>query len=77
MVQFFISIDDNEQANLKLICDEIFGAGNFVANVSWQRTYSIRNDSKVFLVKLNILIFIENPGWQPATLSRKAEMDEV
>lgn len=29
----FISIDDNEQANLKLICDEIFGAGNFVANL--------------------------------------------
>ena len=26
----FISIDDNEQANLKLICDEIFGAENFV-----------------------------------------------
>ena len=29
----FISIDDNEQANLKLICDEIFGARNFIANV--------------------------------------------
>lgn len=28
----FISIDDNEQANLKLICDEIFGEGNFIAN---------------------------------------------
>lgn len=31
----FISIDDNEQANLKLICDEIFGAGNFVGDVIW------------------------------------------
>ena len=31
----FISIDDNEQANLKLICDEIFGAGNFVGNFIW------------------------------------------
>ena len=31
----FISIDDNEQANLKLICDEIFGAGNFVGEVIW------------------------------------------
>lgn len=31
----FISIDDNEQANLKLICDEIFGAGNFVNNFMW------------------------------------------
>ena len=33
----FISIDDNEQANLKLICDEIFGPGNFVGIFSWVR----------------------------------------
>ncbi|MEO6832005.1 MAG: site-specific DNA-methyltransferase, partial [Chitinophagaceae bacterium] len=33
----FISIDDNEQANLKLVMDEIFGGGNFVANVIWQK----------------------------------------
>ena len=32
----FISIDDNEQANLKLICDEIFGARNFVGVITWQ-----------------------------------------
>jgi adenine-specific DNA-methyltransferase len=44
----FISIDDNEQANLKLMCDEIFGAGNFVANVIWQRTFATKNDSKYF-----------------------------
>ena len=42
----FISIDDNECANLKLMCDEIFGSACFVSNVSWQRTYSTRNDSK-------------------------------
>lgn len=34
----FISIDDNEQANLKLICDEIFGAGNFVGMFEWEST---------------------------------------
>ena len=74
----FISIDDNEQANLKLICDEIFGAGNFVANVSWQRTYSIRNDSKGIPSEVeHIIVYSKNPGWQPATLSRTAEMDEV
>ena len=32
----FISIDDNEQANLRLICDEIFGSNNFLANISWE-----------------------------------------
>ncbi len=33
----FISIDDNEQANLKLICDEIFGISNFTSNIIWQK----------------------------------------
>ncbi|MBQ3618069.1 MAG: site-specific DNA-methyltransferase, partial [Bacteroidales bacterium] len=41
----FISIDDNEQANLKLICDEIFGAGNFVAEFIWQKRKGGGNDS--------------------------------
>ncbi|HEZ0146570.1 site-specific DNA-methyltransferase [Neisseria meningitidis] len=33
----FISIDDNEQAQLKLLCDEVFGAENFVSQISWHR----------------------------------------
>lgn len=33
----FISIDDHEQACLKLICDEIFGYGNFVAHIPWRK----------------------------------------
>lgn len=36
----FISIDDNEVHNLRAICNEIFGEENFVATVSWQRTYA-------------------------------------
>ncbi|MEN9600339.1 MAG: hypothetical protein RL596_2663 [Bacteroidota bacterium] len=44
----FISIDDNEQANLKLMCDEIFGAGNFLGNVIWQRAYAPVNTKKRF-----------------------------
>ena len=44
----FISIDDNEQANLKLMCDEIFGAGNFVAQVIWERAYAPVNLKKHF-----------------------------
>lgn len=32
----FISIDDNEQAHLKMICDEIFGARNFVGTITWK-----------------------------------------
>ena len=44
----FISIDDNEQANLKLICDEIFGIGNFINNIIWQKKFSPQNDAKYF-----------------------------
>ena len=34
----FISIDDNEQANMKLLCDKVFGEKNFVATYFWKRT---------------------------------------
>ena len=44
----FISIDDNEQANLKKICDEIFGEENFVAQIVWERAYAPVNLKKHF-----------------------------
>lgn len=44
----FISIDDNEQANLKLLCDQIFGEKNFVANIIWERSFSPVNLKKHF-----------------------------
>ena len=42
----FISIDDNEQGNLKKICDEIFGESNFVAQLIWERAYAPKNDAR-------------------------------
>lgn len=42
----FISIDDNEQANLKKICDELFGEQNFVAQLIWERAFAPKNDAK-------------------------------
>lgn len=44
----FISIDDTEYANLKLICDEIFGIRNFLADVIWEKSDSPRMDTKIF-----------------------------
>lgn len=41
----FISIDDNEQANLKLLCDEIFGEDNFVSNIIWNSINSVLKQS--------------------------------
>ncbi len=42
----FISIDDNEQKNLKNVCDEIFGGQNFIAQLVWERAFSPKNDAK-------------------------------
>ncbi|MFQ9157902.1 MAG: site-specific DNA-methyltransferase [Blautia sp.] len=42
----FISIDDNEQENLRKVCDEIFGMQNFVAQLVWERAYAPKNDAK-------------------------------
>ncbi len=42
----FISIDDNEQANLKLLCDDVFGEENFVANFIWEKKKVVQNDAK-------------------------------
>ncbi|MBP9134681.1 MAG: site-specific DNA-methyltransferase [Saprospiraceae bacterium] len=52
----FISIDDNEQANLKLISDEIFGTGNFITNIIWEKNYSPRNDAKYFSASHDFII---------------------
>ncbi len=42
----FISIDDNEQENLKKCCDEVFGSQNFVAQMIWERAYAPKNDAR-------------------------------
>lgn len=47
----FISIDDTEFANLRLICDEIFGIRNFLADVIWEKSDSPRMDAKIFSVR--------------------------
>ena len=74
----FISIDDREADNLIKICDEVYGESCFVANVSWQKTYSPRNDSKgIPAEKESIIIYGKNPGWTPGKLPRTAEMNKM
>jgi adenine-specific DNA-methyltransferase len=54
----FISIDDGEVANLRKCCDEIFGEGNFVAQIAWEKRYTRSNNAKRFYsLKDNILVF--------------------
>lgn len=56
----FISIDDNEQANLKLICDEIFGAGNFVAEFIWQKKTGAADPKGIATITEYILCYCKN-----------------
>ncbi len=54
----FISIDDNEQANLKILCDEIFGEDNFVAQFVWKTTKSAQGmKTKNMIVNNQEIIF--------------------
>ena len=74
----FVSIDDNESAQLRKICDEVFGESGFVADIAWQRTYSPRNDAKGISSEVeHILVYSRRAGWEPNRLARTAEMDAI
>jgi len=71
----FISIDDNEVAQLRLLCDEVFGEENFVANLIWEKKFSPQNDAKWFSDNHDhILVYAKNKEiWRPKKLSRSEE----
>ena len=57
----WISIDDNEAHYLKVLMDEVFGRGNFVANVIWEKKYTVANDAKFFSDNHDhILVYTKN-----------------
>lgn len=55
----FISIDDNEQAQLKLLCDEVFGEENFVADVIWNSTKSVTNTALISVSHTHTLVYFK------------------
>ena len=73
----FISIDDNEQAQLKLLCDEVFGLNNFIANVIWEKKYTIANDAKYFSDNHDFIVsYAKNkPNFKIGQLPRTKEMN--
>ncbi|MDR2813214.1 MAG: site-specific DNA-methyltransferase, partial [Prevotellaceae bacterium] len=56
----FISIDDNEQANLKLLCDEVFGEENFISNICVKSRASVSNDKIISPNHNFILLYAKN-----------------
>ncbi len=73
----FISIDDNEQENLKKICNEIFGESNFITQIIWHKKYGAANDAKYFSeVHDYILLYAKNKElWKPNLLERPSELN--
>ncbi|WP_430936172.1 DNA methyltransferase [Saccharicrinis sp. 156] len=68
----WINIDDVEAHYLKVLCDEMFGRENFVANVIWQKKFAPQNDAKYFSDNHDhILVYAKNKEvWKPNLLPR-------
>ncbi len=73
----FVSIDDDEVANLRKVMDEIYGEENFISNVIWEKKYTVANDAKWFSdTHDHILIYAKNKDiWRPNLLIRTDEMN--
>ena len=72
----FISCDDNEQASLRLMMNEIFGEDCFVSNVIWQKVYSPKNDRDGIPVSTDhIVAYSRKPHWNPFRLERTEGMN--
>ena len=70
----FISIDDNEEHNLRKVCDEVFGATCFVCSAVWRSSDNSNNDAKQFSNDHNLtLIYSKQPLWQPQKLNGDAK----
>jgi adenine-specific DNA-methyltransferase len=73
----FVQCDDNEQAYLKVLMDEIFERDNFVNNIIWHKKNVVQNDAKYFNENHDhILVFCKiKTHWKPNLLKRTKEMD--
>ena len=52
----FVSLDDNEQARLKLVMDEVFGHDNFLANIVWEKVHTRKNSARYFSVSHDYIL---------------------
>lgn len=72
----WITIDDNEAHYLKVMCDEVFGRANFVANIVWQKKYAVANDHKTIApMHDHLLVYRKSDRWQRNLIPRTAEKD--
>ena len=72
----WVTIDDNEGHYLKVLMDEVFGRGNFVANVVWQKKYAVANDHKTIApMHDHLLVYRQSAHWQRNLIQRSDAKD--
>lgn len=70
----WITIDDNEAHYLKVLCDEIFGRGNFLSSITWQRKYSVSNNfNGIASICDFVLVYAKSDRFQNNLLPRTEE----
>jgi adenine-specific DNA-methyltransferase len=71
----WVTIDDNEGHYLKVLMDEVFGRGNFVANVVWEKKFSPQNDAHQLSINHDHLFVYAKRSeiWRPALLPRSSK----
>lgn len=73
----FISIDDGELANVRRICDEVFGDSNFRSDIAWQKRYTRSNNTVDFTTVIeHILVFSKSDQFVVNLLPRTKEADD-
>jgi adenine-specific DNA-methyltransferase len=73
----FISIDDNEQAQLKMLCDKVFGESNYVGDVIWKSSDNSNNDAKQFSSDHNYtLVYSKISGWLTNKIDRTEDQQK-
>ena len=74
----WVTIDDNEGHYLKVLMDEVFGRGNFVANIFWQKTHTRENRTDVSAVHDHVLLFAKNrEGWKEIRNALPSSEDQL
>ena len=73
----WITIDDNEAHYLKVLCDEVFGRGNFIASVIWQKLFTVKNSAKYFSdMHEYVVVYAKDLSkWSRNLLPRSSELD--
>jgi adenine-specific DNA-methyltransferase len=73
----FVSIDDNEVHNLRMMMNEVYGEDNFITTIIWEKKFSPQNDARWFSDNHDyILVYARNKNvWRPRLLPRTDETD--